>query len=541
MPYLEAVDFKNKYLDYTQAAQTGRGGYGSVFSTQTHIIKTQERLFNFVKELNICSAYDHPCLVQVEDWTIDKINDKYVYAFSQPRGIPITEALQKNLITLKQVITDIYSAIKFLHSVGVIHLDVKPQNMIYLNKRAVLIDFGLAVFGYSYENGLFSYKNVGYTISFRDPEFNFDTFNHCDSDFYAYAISIAYLYLLNTGRQPPALITEVDFIEDDDIRFICEECTKPKNIRSKNLQAVIESSPLFLTVRKTATNIPIKNIIPGQIKTTPPLPVDENCGQSYYELCIGLNDVMSRDYFKTPARTGFLTHHLLQRCFGNIVDYETYTDIAYINLGLVCFYLSNSIYSHTIYDITDFLDVTTSNTITKDTFLDMIIEVLNTCQNIIATPTFWDYAHSAEDLPSFLSATVSCFYNNESIPKFTNGRSDKNVLFSSIVGETNKKLNNDKDEEVEKNYVTTLQTIPIFRDEPKPNAAEQLNSAISFLQGLFQKNQEAITFNMIQAVYLVIAYREYVPGLSLQSKYVLQMTFNKFPPKLTQKYFPNGF
>ena len=336
------------------------------------------------------------------------------------------------------------------------------------------------------------------------------------------------------------MITEIDFIEDPQIKFICEECTKPKNIRSKNLQAVIESSPLFLSFQKTATNIPIKNIIPGQIKSTPLLPVDENCGQNYYELAYGMNEIMSKADFETPARTGFLTHHLLQRCFSNIVDYETFNSVDYVVLGLACFYLATSIHSYKIYEMNTYLDFTTSSSVNEDTFLEMIIQVLTTCQNIIATPTFWDYAHSAEDLPSFLSATVSCFYNNENIPKFTNGRSDKNVLFSSIVEETNKKLNNEADEETDKNYVTTLQIIPIFRDEPKPAAFERLNAAVSVFQRLSQQNK-GITFDMIQAVYVVIAYREYVSGLSLQSKYVLQMAFAKFPPKLTQKYFPNGF
>lgn len=542
MPFLDTVSFKNKYLDYTRAEQTGRGGYGSVFSTQTHIIKIQERLSNFVKELHICNAFDHPCLISVEDWTIDNVNGKYLYIFSQPRGIPITEALRKNSITLNQIITDVYSGIKFLHSVGVIHLDIKPENIIYLNGRAVLIDFGLAVYGYSYENGLFSYKNVAYTLGYRDPEFNFDTFNHCDSDFYAYAITIAHLYLVNVGLQPPQLIYGLEFIQDPQIKIICEECTKPKNIRPKNLTEIIESSGLFYSSQRTDTGIPIKNIIPGQIKTTPLLPVDENCGQFYYELSSGMNDMMSKEFFKTPARTGFLTHHLLQRCFSNIVDYETFTPNDYINLGIACFYLAASIHSYTIYDIPDYLGSIIDNSISQDDFLQMVVYVLTTCKNVVATPTFWDYAHSAEDLPSFLSATVSCFYNNISIPKFTNGSSDKNVLFSSIVGETNEKLRNNSDKKVAKRFATTSQIIHIFRDEPKPDTYEKLNSALVTLQLILEKNEKkGITFSMLQAVYVVIAYREYVSGISLQAKYVLQMTFDSLPPNLREKYFPNGF
>lgn len=543
MPYLEPFEFKNKYLDYTQATKVGQGGYGSVFSTQTHIVKVQQRLSNFVKELNICSAYDHPCIVYVEDWTVEKINYNYVYVFSQPRGIPIIEAIQKRLVSLKQVITDIYSALKFLHSVGVIHLDVKPQNMVYLNGRVMLIDFGLAVYGYSYENGLFSYRNTAYSISFRDPEFNYDTFNLADSDFYAYGISIAFLYLLDNGLKPPAIIVNVEFIEDPNIRFICEECIKPKNIRSKNLSQLIESSPLFLTSQKTFTNIPIKNIIQGQIKSTPVLPVDENCGSEYYELAEGLNIIMTAPNFKTTARTGFLTHHLIHRCFANIVDYETYQAIDYVNFGIACFYLASSIHSYIIYDVKDYLSYTTNDSITEDYFIEMVIEILTQCQAIVATPTFWDYAHSAEDLPQFLSATVSCFYNNESVPKFTAGRSDKNVLFSTIMDLTNQKLQNENDEEIDKNYVITTQIIPIFRDEPKPNGIAQLNNAVAVLKGLINSgNDNTLSLQLIEAVYMVIANREYVPNLSLQDKYILRTIFNnQLVSNLTQKYFPTGF
>ena len=254
-----------------------------------------------------------------------------------------------------------------------------------------------------------------------------------------------------------------------------------------------------------------------------------------------MNDMMCKEYFKTPARTGFLTHHLLQRCFSNIVDYETFNPNDYVSLGIACFYLATSIHSYTVYDIPEYLGSIAGNSISQDSFLQMVINVLINCKNIVATPTFWDYAHSAEDLPSFLNATVSCFYNDVSIPQFTNGSSDKNVLFSSIVGETNEKLRNDADEKVKKRYATTLQIIPIFRDEPKPDAYEKINAALIALQNFLESEKKGITFSMLQAVYVIIAYREYVSGISLQAKYVLQMTFDILPPKLREKYFPNGF
>lgn len=535
MPYLDNSIFKSKYLDYTQSQQTTRGGYGAVFSTQTHIVKVQDSLPNFIRELNICSAYEHPCIIQVEDWTVDEINGEYIYIFSQRRGIPITEAIQKNYISLNQIIIDVYSGIKFLHSVGVIHLDIKPQNIVFLNGKATIIDFGLASYGYLYENGLFSYNNIAYTINFRDPEFSFYTFNHSDSDYYAFGVTIAYLYLLFNGLQPPVVFFDVSFIKDDNIRYICEECMKPKKTRSQNLSLTLEQSPIFLS-GKFNSNIPIKNIIPGQTKSTPPIKIDKNCGNIYLDLCSAINEIMERNEFDTTARTGFLTHHLIHRTLSKVVDVneQNFAEIAI--LGVSCFYLSLCIYSSSnkFYSLKDFTDKV-SLQFDENDYLQMVIKILTVCDNIVSTPTLWDAAHSGEDLPYFLDATVQCDYNPNNVPQFSGGLSDKNVLFKSISREVNENLKTREAFELNIKYTNKLQIIPIFRNEPKTDYLEKLSYAANNLNSLFQapQNQE---LKILENLFLLIVYRDYVNKTNINLEYILK-NINMYFPKLYQKYF----
>ena len=58
------------------------------------------------------------------------------YIKEKPEGIPKSET--------KRIIRDILLALKCLHEAGIVHCDVKPENIKYNNGRAILFDFSVA-------------------------------------------------------------------------------------------------------------------------------------------------------------------------------------------------------------------------------------------------------------------------------------------------------------------------------------------------------------------------------------------------------------
>ena len=78
--------------------------------------------------------FHHPCILRPIACTPCKI--------AMLLGLQISDAVRLKLITIERVISDIYSALRYMHSLKVIHCDVRTMNVIYLNGRARLIDFG---------------------------------------------------------------------------------------------------------------------------------------------------------------------------------------------------------------------------------------------------------------------------------------------------------------------------------------------------------------------------------------------------------------
>ena len=106
MPFMLYEEFKNTYLDIrTSNTRIGKGGYGSVYATEKHIVKVQDSFSGFIRELNICSSITHPCIISIEDWTYTSDN---LYVFSQPKGMAIKDALKQGKISLCQTVCDIY-------------------------------------------------------------------------------------------------------------------------------------------------------------------------------------------------------------------------------------------------------------------------------------------------------------------------------------------------------------------------------------------------------------------------------------------------
>jgi len=102
----------------------------------------------FVKEAQNIAAMSHPNIVHVSD--VFEENNTVYYAMQYLRGGSLRDAIKKSGIPMEEqralkYIRQIASALDYMHSQKMCHLDVKPSNIMLDDEdNAVLIDFGIA-------------------------------------------------------------------------------------------------------------------------------------------------------------------------------------------------------------------------------------------------------------------------------------------------------------------------------------------------------------------------------------------------------------
>lgn len=473
--YLEYKDFKKKYpfvekadiKSYTNPDEKPmEGAYGNVYTINygenktMNIVKKQyggQKFYNFVKELSILKSIDHPNIAKVKHWTT---NGKRYY-FSQSYGTPLKELFyskEKSYLTherMYKIFEGVYSAIKFLHSKNIVHLDIKPENIIWNmeENRAELIDFGLSTYGYKYKNGLFTFKNPGYTLQYQDPEYSDLTYNNSSSDYYSMSITFIHLYLMfnnfknenipqyiyNTYQMEDVMayiysesiinnynsggiLFSENYKKDLKLKEIINKCITPlvKRESDEDLEKFIEEQGIF-------------TITDGRIEEPIMLKEPEYCNIAYTTIVNDVNQILSDTRFKTLARTGFLTHHIIHRTLpilGKQFEKARKIPTIYI-LKLACsaFYLANCVYGS---EWISFEKITekAGYKITVYDMIDMTLEMLKICQGVVASPTFWDYSESADSLPLYLESMMNCKYYpyqkvvslpwDRNVSKFTN-------------------------------------------------------------------------------------------------------------------------
>lgn len=159
----------------------------------------------FIKEAKRIHALSHPNVVKVTD--LIEANETAYYVMDYIDGKSLAQ-MQKPLseIKVRHYLNQIMSALEYIHSQGLLHLDIKPSNiMIDSNDNAILIDFGASKL-YDAQGANHSILTTTTGITFTPGYAPFEQMsNHLDalgtySDIYAIG---ATLYNLLTGEKPP--------------------------------------------------------------------------------------------------------------------------------------------------------------------------------------------------------------------------------------------------------------------------------------------------------------------------------------------------
>ena len=143
---------------YTVHREIGRGGAARVFLAEDasgrslalkvlhpelQVSVTADR---FLREIRLASKIDHPLVARVLDSGEAEWLVYYVMPFiegptlrghlDRVRRLPVADAVR--------MARDLLGALDAAHRVGIIHRDVKPENIVLSPEGAVLLDFGIA-------------------------------------------------------------------------------------------------------------------------------------------------------------------------------------------------------------------------------------------------------------------------------------------------------------------------------------------------------------------------------------------------------------
>jgi serine/threonine protein kinase len=421
MKFLRPREFSLEFpLDGTSFVS---GSYGKVYTSTTSkgsfavkvcedkIIDTIN--FDVILELNCYASVKHDCLIDVVAWTY---NGSRTF-FAMPKGIDIRTAYMSKLITAEQIVSDTLSCIAYLHSQSIIHGDVKPSNIVFLNGRAVLIDMGLTRM--TIESGGRKYFNrMAYSPCYRNPEYSPHQWNLIECELYALAKTWYHIFTDTECIFNNAL----SFSYDDDPRIneLLQEMKKPVKERLSASQLVDMGRRSGVIVREWT----------GERMTTPTVSIDPLCGDLQAVLMDWICDVAN--YFKLDAQTLFLTLHLIHRSLALVVpDYPTNRSRIQV-VGLGCLYLASQINETTNITMNDLRRISVNVYSTQD-INDTTVTIMKELNCIISSPTYWDYASCAEDLPELLNDTISCHYDPTRIRPLLESGSSKDILASQIM------------------------------------------------------------------------------------------------------------
>lgn len=164
-------------------------------------LDNDELVRRFKNESKAISILDHPNIVKVYDVSV---TDKLQYIVMEyVDGITLKEYLKQRggALTWKEVVhfaTQVLSALQHAHSKGIIHRDVKPQNIMLLADGSIkMMDFGIARFSRA-QSQTVSDKAIG-SVHYISPEQAKGDRTDARTDIYSVGVM---LYEMLSGQLP---------------------------------------------------------------------------------------------------------------------------------------------------------------------------------------------------------------------------------------------------------------------------------------------------------------------------------------------------
>ncbi len=214
--------------NYTILRQIGEGGFARTYEAKHILLEERVCLKQNInitpvdaellrREARLLWNLGHYSLPSMKDYFA--VGDgSYAIAMSFIEGKTLDKVIEKHKAIHPEdvcwIMQRLFGVLHYLHANGIIHSDVKPQNIILQPKihNAVLIDFGLSA-----NKPIDSTKAIGYTDAFAAPELKAGSPPIPESDLYG--AGIVMIYALGgdaIGRTFPQHVPKpiIDFCEE---------------------------------------------------------------------------------------------------------------------------------------------------------------------------------------------------------------------------------------------------------------------------------------------------------------------------------------
>lgn len=202
--------------DYTLKRELGQGGMGTVYLARSSegrdvALKTiifpeglnararWEAVERFQREARAARSLTHDNICQVLDTGAD--GETFFIVMEYLDGQSLRERIQETgplpVERSVQIMFDVCDALAYAHDQGIVHRDIKPDNIMVLRGgRAKIMDFGLA--SIVYETGMTQTGTMMGTISYMSPEQTRGEKLDARSDVFSLGVTF---YEMLTGRQ----------------------------------------------------------------------------------------------------------------------------------------------------------------------------------------------------------------------------------------------------------------------------------------------------------------------------------------------------
>jgi serine/threonine protein kinase len=143
---------------YRVDREIARGGSGRIFLARTHDgtqvalkvlhpeLQVSVAADRFLREIEVLSSMEHPHIIKLldygeADWVVYFVME---YEEGTTLGKHLAGARQLSVSDSLHIADHMLDALAYAHDRGIVHRDVKPDNIVIAAKGAMLLDFGIA-------------------------------------------------------------------------------------------------------------------------------------------------------------------------------------------------------------------------------------------------------------------------------------------------------------------------------------------------------------------------------------------------------------
>jgi serine/threonine protein kinase len=217
--------------DFRIERQLGRGSTSTVYRAWEHalgrpvaikvlhpaLVRDESALRGFEREAKAVAALDHPHVAQV--YRLGRLADGTPYVVMRlVKGRTMQNRLMAEGMLAPElaipVLKDIVSALLAAHAIGIVHRDIRPENILWDEERdrALLVDFGISVLFPAHAGEALRNRNerlIG-DAKYLSPEQIRGDLVTVQADIYSFGVLA---YELLTGQGPYGARTDAELIE----------------------------------------------------------------------------------------------------------------------------------------------------------------------------------------------------------------------------------------------------------------------------------------------------------------------------------------